>query len=290
MGLLYGKGDIDQTIIISMRCGQDSDYNPSNASGILCTTIGMEALPERYTSALKRTIKFSHTDYDFDLLLAVCEKLARRAVVQQGGRIEKDAAAGEVFVIPVRPPKPGKFEQCWEPGPIAGSRYTDEEMAKILLPPVPVRRQGASAGLADLHASLAKFAPGWAAANCGTSMSPGLKVEWGKRRNVLVTHPANETTPCTLSRTVEIPEGKKTTLVLDVAHDPGGDWVLVVKAGGEQLVTKEISQATAQRGWTTVEVDLSPMAGKTVKIELENRANGWMCEAGYWSRIAIESE
>jgi hypothetical protein len=33
MGLLYGKGDIEKTIKISMQCGQDSDCNPSNAAG-----------------------------------------------------------------------------------------------------------------------------------------------------------------------------------------------------------------------------------------------------------------
>ena len=40
MGLLYCEGDIDQTIIVSPRCGQDSDCNPSNAAGVLCTSIG----------------------------------------------------------------------------------------------------------------------------------------------------------------------------------------------------------------------------------------------------------
>jgi hypothetical protein len=39
MGLLYGEGDMDKTIIISMRCGQDSDCNPSNAAGVLATSL-----------------------------------------------------------------------------------------------------------------------------------------------------------------------------------------------------------------------------------------------------------
>ena len=43
MGLLYGRGDPDETIIIAMRCGQDSDCNPSNAGGILFTTIGFRS-------------------------------------------------------------------------------------------------------------------------------------------------------------------------------------------------------------------------------------------------------
>jgi hypothetical protein len=61
----------------------------------------------------------------------VCEKLARQLVVEHGGRIEKNAEGLEVFVIPVDTPKRSKLEQCWEPGPIAGSRFTPEEMSKI---------------------------------------------------------------------------------------------------------------------------------------------------------------
>ncbi len=135
MGLLYGRGEIDRTIIISTRCGQDSDCNPSNAAGILFTTLGMSRVPERFTSALDRDTVFSHTEYNFDRLIRVCEKLAKDAVVRQGGRIEQDADGNEVLLIPVAEPKLGPLEQCWEPGPAAGSRYTDEEKAKILYPP-----------------------------------------------------------------------------------------------------------------------------------------------------------
>lgn len=38
MGLLYGQGDLDKTMIISCRCGFDSDCNPSSSGGILFTT------------------------------------------------------------------------------------------------------------------------------------------------------------------------------------------------------------------------------------------------------------
>jgi len=135
MGLLYGGGDIDRTIIISTRCGQDSDCNPSNAAGILFTTLGTSHVPERFISALDRRTVFSHTEYGFDRLIQVCEKLAKDAVVRQGGRIERDADGNEVLLIPVAEPKLGPLEQCWEPGPTADSRYTDEEKAKILYPP-----------------------------------------------------------------------------------------------------------------------------------------------------------
>ncbi len=131
MGILYGKGDPDQTILISCRCGQDSDCNPSSAGGIIFTTIGFERLPDQFKSALNPEGKFSHTPYNFPTLIQVCEKLARQAVVKAGGRIETAEDGKEAFVIPVREPKPSKLEQCWEPVPPAGSKFTEEEMAKI---------------------------------------------------------------------------------------------------------------------------------------------------------------
>jgi hypothetical protein len=131
MGLLYGKGDPDQTIIISTRCGQDSDCNPSNSGGVLFTTIGFKKLPERFKSALNPEGKFSHTPYNFPTLVKVCEKLVRQAVKRAGGRIEKNADGEEVFVIPVAKAKPTKLEQCWEPGPIANSKFSEKERSQI---------------------------------------------------------------------------------------------------------------------------------------------------------------
>lgn len=131
MGLLYGKGDIEDTIIISTRCGQDSDCNPSNAAGILFTTIGMAKLPEQYTKGIDYNGVFSHTEYSLPKLFAATEKVAREVVVKAGGTIEKDSSGQEVFVIKSAAPKPSRLEQCWEPGPIAESKFTPEERAKI---------------------------------------------------------------------------------------------------------------------------------------------------------------
>ena len=126
MGLLYGKRDLDKTIVIASRCGQDCDCNPSNAAGVLFTTMGMEKLPERFTGALDRDAVFSHTEYSFTKLVKVCEKLTRQALERAGGRIEN-----ETLVIPVRRVKPSQLEQCWEPGPAAKSKFTAEEKARI---------------------------------------------------------------------------------------------------------------------------------------------------------------
>ena len=131
MGLLYGNGDPDRTIRIATRCGQDSDCNPSNAAGVLFTTIGYSNLPQRFTSALDSQTKFSHTPYNFAMLITVCENLARRAVELTGGHIDKDDSGRETFVIPALKPRPSKLEHSFQPGQIAASRFTDNEMAKI---------------------------------------------------------------------------------------------------------------------------------------------------------------
>ncbi len=131
MGLLYGEGDMDKTIVISTRCGQDSDCNPANSGGMLGTVMGRSKLPEKFTSAINPDGVFSHTAYTFPKLIAVSEKLVRQAVIRAGGKIEKDASGKEILVIPVTEPKPSKLEQCWEPGPPANAKFTEEEMKKI---------------------------------------------------------------------------------------------------------------------------------------------------------------
>ncbi len=131
LGLLYGDGDPDKTIVISMRGGSDSDCNPSSAAGVLFTSTGLSGLPDRYYKRLDESKIFSHTAYNFPALMAVSEKLARQALIKAGGRVERNQQGDEIFVIPVKEPAPGKFEDIKNPGPLAGSQYSPSERARI---------------------------------------------------------------------------------------------------------------------------------------------------------------
>ena len=162
MGLLYGQGDMDKTIVISCRCGQDSDCNPANAGGILGTVIGRKQLPQKFTSAINPEGVFSHTAYNFPALVDVSEKLVRQAVVRAGGKIEQDANGESVFVIPVQTAQPSALEQCWEPGPPDGSWFTEEEISQIQ----------SAAESAQAGEALKKIAPGWSVKFCGPDMNP----------------------------------------------------------------------------------------------------------------------
>jgi hypothetical protein len=131
MGLLYGNDDLDKTTIVSMRCGQDSDCNPSNAAGALFTTRGFKNLPGKFVSGLNKKSKFSFTDYSFPELVDVTEKLATDAIIRAGGRVEVNANGEKEFVIPIQEPIPSKLEQSHVPGPISDSNFTKEELKQI---------------------------------------------------------------------------------------------------------------------------------------------------------------
>ena len=277
MGLLYGRGDPDETTIIATRCGQDSDCNPSSAAGVLFTTIGFSKLPGKFTAELCHETKFRFTAYNFGALTEVCEKLARQVVLRAGGRIEKNNLGEEVFVIPALPVKPGRLEQCFSPEPIANSRFTEDELAQIIEPRA-------------IELSTEKFAPGWKVINCGPDMDPGLHEQLLGRKSVFVTHPLDRNTPCVLASKLEIPPAKKTVLQLVVGHHPEGDWTLIVKADGKELVRKSISKDNSTNGFLEADVDLSAYAGRTINVELLNQPNGWHYEAAYWDKIKLAAQ
>lgn len=280
MGLLYGKGDPDQTIIISTRCGQDSDCNPSSSAGVLFTAMGFAKVPQKFTRALDPEKVFSHTAYSFTKLIEVSEMLARQIVLRYGGRIETQNGE-EVFLIPTRAPKPSELELSWAPGPIANSRFTPAEMARIHAANVPPH----------MHDAVQKLFPGWKIADCGTDMNPGVQAEYAGKKNVLMTHPLDVNTGCMLSKTVNVPAGKRTTLRLVVAHDTRGDFDVIVRAGSKELLRKSVNNTTATDGpWLVQEVDLSSFAGTAdLKLEVVNQPSGWMYEAAYWAEIAVVS-
>ena len=136
----------------------------------------------------------------------------------------------------------------------------------------------------DLPAEVAKFAPGWQIRDWGgPAMMPGLRSAWAGRKNVLLTHPRSRTQPCVLSRKLDVPAGKRTMLHVEVTNHPKGDWKLVALINGKEVFSKDV----AANQWLPIQIDLTPHAGKSVSMELQNRATGWAFEAAYWSRIQL---
>jgi hypothetical protein len=116
MGLLYGGGDFWQTMNISMRCGRDSDCNPSSSAGILGTVLGLSGIPEKY--AMLRNLPIENgsikTIYpksiQWDDILRDTYEVGKWNVLQHGGYIEEGR-----FFIPYQTPSSPPLEQTeWE--------------------------------------------------------------------------------------------------------------------------------------------------------------------------------
>jgi len=114
MGLLYGEGDFWKTMNISMRCGMDSDCNPSNAVGILGCILGTESIPEKWKNPMKdiiynETLKGIYPDVikRKDIVLSIAE-IGKKMVLKNGGKFEND-----ILYIPIQKPVPVEYEQSY---------------------------------------------------------------------------------------------------------------------------------------------------------------------------------
>ncbi|MFZ4058390.1 MAG: ADP-ribosylglycohydrolase family protein [Ferruginibacter sp.] len=107
MGLLYGDGDINKTLEISTRCGQDADCNPSSAMAVLGVIKGYQQLPENIKAGIEATgdSLFIKTNYSFNKAVDRTYYYATEMIKQHGGKI-----IGDQFIIQKENPLPAKFE------------------------------------------------------------------------------------------------------------------------------------------------------------------------------------
>ncbi len=90
IGLLYGDGDFEKTMLIATRAGQDSDCNPSSVLGILGVVGGYDNIPNKFTSGIDAIADepFSFTSYSFNDIVDSTVKRAILLVERTGGAIE----------------------------------------------------------------------------------------------------------------------------------------------------------------------------------------------------------
>ena len=106
--------------------------------------------------------------------------------------------------------------------------------------------------------------------NASGKLGVGILKEHFGRAGVLRTHPVNDDISCILSGQFLIPAETKTQLLIDVSHDAHGEWRLIVRANGQQVLKTVVSSKTCKDGWATFKVDLSKFAGQDVRLTLEN--------------------
>ncbi len=110
IGLLYGKGDMGETVRISTRCGQDSDCNPSSAAGILGVVLGYKNIPDHWKGGISAIAdsKFNYTDFSFRTIVDSSLKRTVQLVEANGGRLR-----GDQLTVKTQSAKPAKLE-AWD--------------------------------------------------------------------------------------------------------------------------------------------------------------------------------
>jgi hypothetical protein len=112
MGLLYGGGDFWKSMNISMRCGVDSDCNPSSVAGILGTVLGMKRIPEKWAMLRKLPIEniaikeIFPNPISWESILDATLEVGKWNILQNGGYLENG-----VFFIPYQTPTSAPLEQ-----------------------------------------------------------------------------------------------------------------------------------------------------------------------------------
>lgn len=127
IGLLYGRGDFEQTLILATRCGQDSDCNPSSACGVLGVVLGYDQVPTQFKSGIAaiREKKFSFTEFTFDSIVDSTVNRAVALVLRNGGK-----RTGEQLAVRIQALKAAPFQETENFGspaeriPVADARWT----------------------------------------------------------------------------------------------------------------------------------------------------------------------
>lgn len=165
--------------------------------------------------------------------------------------------------------------------------------ATYLVNPVPsIRQPDANGNLTierreDYPREFSRIAPLFSSLD----MPHGIirQAEQSGQTDVLRTHANEADKPLILHAAAALPKDRPMMLDLHLTHHPQYDWQLVVRANGQvihdQLIDEKLT--TPQRGWATIQVDLSKFAGQKVLLEVLNQSNNWQTETAYWKRIEL---
>lgn len=220
---------------------------------------------------------------------------ARVVLKTQGGKVEsiprrelEELVASELSLMPEN----------------LESQTTQQEMADLFAfllldkpPSDPTARMlgdwdvvepGQTKDLAEAQPLVDEVAPGFELRSLGLD-GVALLEEYQGRRRVLRTHPVSQQEAAVLEGTFDLPADEKSMLQVAAAADARGDWRLIARVNGG-VVIDEIVAANEEQPWRVYEADLSELAGETVEIEMENAANNWNYEYGFWGAVQVLSD
>ncbi len=281
MGLLYGNGDIDKTIIISMRCGRDSDCNPSSAAGVLFASLGMEGIDKKYYEKLNYETKFAYTDYNFTELIQTCTKLTEQFILKSNGKIEAGDEGKTYYYIPEKAIIPSALERSWEPGPFdSTNKFSEEELYHI---------NYYSARHYDNY--LKEWIPNTWKISHSAKNDKELSTSWKGKEGVVLTSVYHESRgPMIYLDGIFLEEGKQHFLTFSVSHEDEGSWELIVNINDREWLKETINKESCDNGWKEYKIDISELEGMEVFAEIRQEFNGNDKSTAYWHEIKIINE
>jgi hypothetical protein len=247
----------------------------------------LEKVPSIFKDKAKMDVEFSHSQYTLPKLYELCFELAKKVVVKEGGRVIEEK--GGYFLLPVQAVKPSPYFSAARPEAVPTDyRFTPEERAQIKV------------DASKLEKEFNLVFPGWKLINCAQVANTGLPVKGSEAlKAAFITHPESEASPAMITKKVEIPKGKKTTLKLSVTGYEGRDqqWELLVRVDMADVFQKVIKGSKKRHFPVTdlqeINIDLTAYAGKEIMIDLYNRPapeGNPLTALAYWGKIEIVSE
>jgi hypothetical protein len=144
------------------------------------------------------------------------------------------------------------------------------------------------------RAAVQALAPGWTVSRVGLqalydrSRDPQYPLAVADPAKGFGTCPADPAAPCILSRAVVLPPRPKHEIHVEVGGHPQGEFDLLVKANGKELLRKTVGKPAAKEAPAASEtVGLGDFAGQTAKLEIHHTARGAEHGEACWRKIAV---
>lgn len=87
MGMLYGGGDIEESMRLAIKCGQDNDCTPSTIGSILGNYYGTSVFRKSLVNKIDYDNKFLYTDDTLHTAIDKVLQLAKLQIVRAGGSV-----------------------------------------------------------------------------------------------------------------------------------------------------------------------------------------------------------
>jgi hypothetical protein len=108
LALLYGGGDFEKSISIAVRCGQDSDCNPSTICGVLGVMCGYSNIPQFWLNPLKEIEELNFDGTEVSLAKAYAWSYEKALLFAQKAGVSIN---GDILEILVQKPEVLPLEQ-----------------------------------------------------------------------------------------------------------------------------------------------------------------------------------